>query len=328
MYKRSRKKRLIRLIFLLFFLFFTATIVSFFLFGGSHEVLSIKSPLSTTFSKEEAISPTPTDIPLPENSPGLSAAVADALNGTHGTYGIVIKNLATGESYYQHEKDTFESGSLYKLWLMAVVFQQIQQGTLHPSDILSKDVMALSNEFGVDPDPNEQTSGTLTLSVADALTQSITISSNNASLLLTDKVSVPEISKFLATQGFTHSRVGQKNKPPTTTARDIALFFEKLYKGQLANEDSTEKMLSLLKEQRLNDKLPKYLPGGVVIAHKTGELDSVTHDAGIVYGPSGDYIIVVLSESDSPDLAKERISLVSKAVYNYFASLTSPTSSN
>ena len=47
-------------------------------------------------------------------------------------------------------------------------------------------------------------------------------------------------------------------------------------------------MLELLKAQTLNDKLPKYLPDQVIMAHKAGELDDVSHDAGIVYSPAGD----------------------------------------
>ena len=80
----------------------------------------------------------------------------------------------------------------------------------------------------------------------------------------------------------------------------------------------TDKMLTLLKRQRLNGKLPKYLPKQSIIAHKTGELDSYSHDAGIVYAPPGEYIIVVLSETTSRAQADERIALLSQSVYKYF----------
>ena len=98
----------------------------------------------------------------------------------------------------------------------------------------------------------------------------------------------------------------------------MMLFFEKLSKGELADKSSTDKMITLLKRQRLNTKLPKYLPDEIVIAHKTGELGAVSHDAGIIYLPSGDYSIVILSESDNPPGAVERIAQMSKNVYDYF----------
>ena len=77
-------------------------------------------------------------------------------------------------------------------------------------------------------------------------------------------------------------------------------------------------MLDLLKSQKLNNKLPKYLPQEIDVAHKTGEIDSLTHDAGIVYAPTSDYIIVILSKSDYPPGAEERIADISRAVYEYF----------
>ncbi|MEM4270897.1 MAG: serine hydrolase, partial [Candidatus Pacearchaeota archaeon] len=79
-------------------------------------------------------------------------------------------------------------------------------------------------------------------------------------------------------------------------------------------------MLALLKKQNLNSKLPKYLPENTVVAHKTGELGEYSHDAGIVYKDSGDYIIVVLSKTQKPLDANEKIAQISKAVYDYFKS--------
>ena len=98
----------------------------------------------------------------------------------------------------------------------------------------------------------------------------------------------------------------------------MALFFEKLYKGELANNQYTRETLDLLKNQQRNEGLPKYLPDGTIVAHKTGEIDLYKHDAGIVFSDKGDYLIVVMSESDFPAGAQERIALVSKGVFDYF----------
>ncbi|MGH7246239.1 MAG: serine hydrolase, partial [Candidatus Levyibacteriota bacterium] len=117
---------------------------------------------------------------------------------------------------------------------------------------------------------------------------------------------------------FSQSYIGKDGEDPTTTASDIALFFEKLYKGQMINSTYANTMLDLLKQQKLNEKIPKYLPDSVPVAHKTGELEGVTHDAGIIYAPNSPYILVALSDSDSPDFANERIAAVSQAVYNFF----------
>ena len=77
-------------------------------------------------------------------------------------------------------------------------------------------------------------------------------------------------------------------------------------------------MIELLKKQQLNDRIPKYLPSGTFVAHKTGELGYYKHDAGIVFSEQDNYILVVLSKTDSPSSGAEEIAKLSKAVYDYF----------
>lgn len=281
---------------------------------GVVKIFTAKAPLITELPEEIV----PSYVLSGSMSAALGDTVQNALTGTHGTYGIVVKNLKTKESYIQNEERSFASGSLYKLWVMATVYEQIEDGKLHESDKLSKSVVDLNKEFEIDSSVAEKTDGTITYSVQDALYQMITISDNYAALLLTDKVGIKNIASFLKEYGFSHSYVGINRNSPMTTPEDIAGFFEKLYNEQLVNKAFSDSMLGLLKQQKLNDKIPEYLPDSVVVAHKTGELDDVTHDAGIVYAPNGDYLIVVLSEIDDRDLANERIANVSKNVYDYF----------
>lgn len=255
------------------------------------------------------------NVPSSPASDSLEQAVEGALVETTGTYGVVIKNLKTGESYSSNEHRQFTSASLYKLWVMAAVFGQIQNGQLDENETLSEDVAVLNQKFDIASESAELTEGTVTLTVKDALEEMITLSDNYAALLLSERIRLSSVSNFLAENDFHESTLGE---PPITTASDIALFFEKLYQGELADTENTQKMLDLLKRQTLNNKLPKYLPAEVAMAHKTGEIEVFTHDAGIVYTNNGDYIIVVLSESDSPPDAEERIAGVSKAVYEYF----------
>lgn len=247
----------------------------------------------------------------------LAKVVTQAMHGSDGRYGIVIKNLKTGEKYAYNDQIVFDSASLYKLWVMATAFEQIQQGKLDPNKTLSEDVSTLNNEMGVDQDDALLTDGTITIDVTDALKNMVTISDNYDAQLLTNTVGLSNIAAFLNTQGFMQSSVGDDGDLPTTTAADIALFFKKLYSGQLANKMYTAQMISLLKGQQVNTKIPADLPSNIVVAHKTGELEDYSHDAGIVYTSKGAYIIVVLSKSDDPTSADERIAAVSKAVYTY-----------
>lgn len=266
------------------------------------------------FRSQKAATPTPQST----KNTSLEKAVSQNLDGTHGSYAVVVKNLKTGVNFSLNEQRQFETASLYKLWVMATAIKQIEQGLLDKDETLSQDVAYLNTKFGIPQDQAELTDGTVSIDVKSAIEQMITTSNNYDTFLLTDRLGTASIAAFLKDNNFADSNIGTDNVSPTTTAFDMALFLEKLYRGQLANKENTDWMLSILKNQQLNEKIPKNLPAGTIIAHKTGELDPFSHDAGIVFAPKGDYIIVVLSESDRPDLASDRIADISKAVYDFF----------
>lgn len=307
--RRRQQKSVWKIILFFIFIFFMFYQVTYQLL-----VLRKKSVLidPTDTSQSQVLSDTSVD------DGTLRGVVAEALAGTQGSYGIVIKHLQTGETFVWHEHQVFEPGSLYKLWVMGTVFAQIQNGTLTEDQEIHQDVQVLNEKFKIASESAELVDGSIDFTVASALKQMITISHNYAALLLTEKVRLSTVATFLEKHGLKESHTGGKDASPTTTAADIALFLEKLDQGKLANETYTEAMISLLKKQQLNNKLPKYLPEDIAVAHKTGEIAAFTHDAGIVYSPTGKYIIVVLSKSDEPDLAEERIAELSKRVFNYF----------
>ncbi len=268
---------------------------------------AIMSPLADSFSQAQ-------NIMQAFKGKGLKAVVDKSLEGARGTYGVVIKNLATGESYLQNERNKFEAASLYKLWVLGTAYKQIKEGKLSRDEIISRDVKELNDIFKIGTDSAELTEGTVTMRRGDAIEQMITISNNYAALLLVSEIRNSNVSIFMREQGFSSSRLGE---PPQTTAADIALFYEKLYQGIMVDGDSSREMLELLSHQKLNDRIPKYLPSNVEVAHKTGEIGDFKHDAGIIFGKDP-ILLVVLSESNSPQGATERIADLAKNVYYYF----------
>lgn len=257
------------------------------------------------------------DLVTPFAKPNLKQVVDNELRGEKGKYGIYIENLKTGETFAKNEHESFEAGSLYKLWLLGAVFEKIKDGTLKEDEILSGDIADLNTKFDIASDEAELTEGEITLTVKDAIEQMITISHNYSALLLTSKMGSSKINDFILKYGFNESSPGP---PVKTTASDMARFFEELYAGRIIDKESSEKMLEILSRQQVRDRITKNLPGGVRVAHKTADIGFFEHDVGIVFTPKGDYVIVVLTETDSPEKTAQKIAEISKAVYEYFQS--------
>ncbi len=245
----------------------------------------------------------------------LQEIVTADLQGEEGQYAVVIKNLKTGENYYFNEHEQFQTASLYKLWVMATIFDMKKNGKITDEEVLHANIEDLNKKFDIASESAELTEGDITLTTASAVNQMITISHNYAALLLSSRIGMSNVGNFLKANGFEESRVGQ---PPLSTAADIAMFYQKLYEGSLVDKDASSQMLEVLKKQQLNDRIPKLLPEETVVAHKTGELYGFKHDAGIVFSPKGDYIIVMMSDTKSPSHAAEKMAEISRHVYDYF----------
>lgn len=312
----SRFKKMLRLVLFVFLLVFTLNIITnTYLNSKPKENGLFISPIATV---KAVIKKTITDINSKENSKQLEEIVLNQLKTSKGSYAVVIKNLDTGERYLLNEHKVFETASLYKLWVMGEVYRQIENGNLTKDQVLAANVEDLNRVFNIASESAERTEGGISWPVQVAVKNMITISDNYSALLLSSKIKISNVTQFLRDNGLTESKVGTANDSPLSTASDIALFFEKLYNEELGGKTSTTEMISYLKNQQINTKLSNLLPENSVIAHKTGELGAFSHDGGIVYLPKGNYIIVIMSETDSQTRANTNIAQISKKVYDYF----------
>lgn len=257
----------------------------------------------------------------------LEKITKETLIEDKGSYGVFIKDLENGKTYSYRGNEEFESASLYKLWVMGAAFQKIKEGSISDTEVLKgnlKDFDEILSEGTPAPTPvpspdsindESQDKNEITFTANEAIEKMITISDNYAALLVASRAGSFAVTNFLKDYELKNSNFRQ---PPKTTASDMALFFEKLYKGEIIDQEYSVRMLEILKKQTLNDRIPKYLSSDIGIAHKTGELGEFKHDAGIVFTKNGDYIIVVLSKTKDPYGTAERIAKFSKNVYEYF----------
>lgn len=193
-------------------------------------------------------------------------------------YGIYVKHLSNGDIAATGETETFITASLYKPIVAMEVLRLVDQKQASLNEIL--------------PATENRT-------IKQCIADSITVSDNpcGRALRLRSQLGTEAGLRKLRDLGL--SRTDLRGDYPVTTAKDIGIFYEQLYNGELLSKTSNKILLDAMLAQKINDRIPQGLPAGTKIAHKTGDLEGVAHDSGIVYSPSGDYLIVILSGIDS-----------------------------
>ncbi|HSU95916.1 MAG TPA: serine hydrolase, partial [Gemmatimonadaceae bacterium] len=103
------------------------------------------------------------------------------------------------------------------------------------------------------------------------------------------------------------------------TARDLAILLRDIETGKAASPASSDAMRDILLAQQFNDKIPAGLPPGTRVAHKTGDITAIAHDAAIVYPANRKpYILVVLTKGIADEkVANTLIADVSRIVYQH-----------
>lgn len=218
-----------------------------------------------------------------------------------GRIAVVVAGGRSGEILYAVDPDEpVFAASLYKLAVLLEAERRIDAGTLRSSDLITVTIadQAESGSF---------TAAGSVLTIDDALERTIVLSDNAAALALIRSLGVSAIQATLEREQI-YLRFTADGA--VTTARGIATFFGELVRGSLVSREASARMLARLSRQRTVDRLPAALPEGAVIAHKTGNLGFATHDAGIVSGPGGAPIVLVVLTWDSPE--QEAIELIKK----------------
>ena len=226
-----------------------------------------------------------------------------------GRAGVWIADRASITPLYSHDANTkITTASLYKLGVLMEAERRVDSGQLRYSDLIT------IGEDDVTEEGSAYEVGAV-LSVDDALEAMITLSDNGAALALWHLFGGDTIDATLARAGMPDFHVTFDSTGNTVaTPRSIGTFFWHLARKELVSAAASERMLARLQRQMINDRLPAALPNGTVVAHKTGNLDDVTHDAGIIFTPTGERVVVVMTW-DTYEGANAFIAAIAAIVY-------------
>ncbi len=204
----------------------------------------------------------------------------------------------------------FHAASTMKVPVMIELFRQAHAGRFRLDDRVP-----VVNEFhsivdgspfrldaGDDSDAGIYTHVGGTLSYRELCEAMITVSSNLATNLLIERLGAKSIQATVDALGATGMHVlrgveddkafaqGLNN---TTTARALLTLMDAIASGKAVDRTASDEMAAILKGQKFNDRIPAGLPAGTVVAHKTGEITKIQHDAAIVYADRP-FVLVVL----------------------------------
>jgi|WetSurMetagenome_2_1015567.scaffolds.fasta_scaffold159272_1 beta-lactamase class A len=258
----------------------------------------------------------------------LSRSLEKSVFGFKGEVSIVVKDLDTNWEIAFNKDVLLPSASLVKIPIMLSCYYAAQEGKISLTDTVS-----LSNSVKVPGSKvlGEAPAGSV-FSIQDLLEPMITESDNTAANVLIETVGFDALNSYFKKIGLKNTNLARKmldfkerseGVENYTTAREMAYLLEALYRRNFLNKNVSDKCLQLLGQQKVNDRIPRGLPKGTPVAHKTGLERHVCHDVGIVYTEKGAFLICVLvRHSDKfAQPAKKFISRLSSLAYNYYQSL-------
>jgi beta-lactamase class A len=283
----------------------------------------------------------------PSGPDALRSALQQRIAQVKGaSVAVVYQDLGDPKDAVLLEADrSFHAASTMKVPVMVEFFRQVDAGKLSLDQPIT-----LVNQFHsiVDGSPysltaKEDEDAALyerlgkPVPARELIQRMITRSSNlatNSVISLVDAKRATQTLRTLGAQqmtvlrGVEDGKAYQQGLNNTATARDLATLLAAIEQGKAASASSTEAMRAILLAQELNDEIPAGLPPGTRVAHKTGQISGVLHDAAIVYPPGrAPYLLVVLT-SGIPDakVARSLIVDVSRSVYAHATRSAAPAS--
>jgi beta-lactamase class A len=228
-----------------------------------------------------------------------------------GGAGIWIGDPTNTTPLFTHDPDEqVIAASLYKLGVLAEAERRVDAGELHYSDTIT------IQPEDITVDGSFEDAGT-ELTLDEALEAMITISDNGSALALWRILGGANINATLDKAGIENFHVAQSDTEDNwATPHAIGTFFTLLAKRQLISAAASDRMLARLERQQINDRLPAQLPSDVVVAHKTGNLTGLAHDAGIIFTKTGPRVVVAMTWNALDDDAADFISSIGSLVYS------------
>lgn len=267
----------------------------------------------------------------------LRARITERIAATPGAVvGVYYRSLRAGELITVAPDSMFHAASTMKVPVMIEFFRQVERSGLSPAQpvLLVNQFASIVDGSPFSVSPLDDSDSTMYRRVGERVPARelvdamIVRSSNlatNAVIALIGADHADATAHALGARnmrvlrGVEDGKAFQKGLNNTTTARDLGLLLEAIERRAAASPQSCTEMLAILGRQEFNDEIPAGVPAGTRVAHKTGWITGVLHDAALVYPAEGaPYVLVVLTRGiDDVRIARALIVDISRMVYDH-----------
>lgn len=273
--------------------------------------------------------------------PKLAAAtqqIEKRIAESHADVAIALRALDGQTEWLYLADESFHAASTMKIPVMIEFFRQKKENLLGPAETL-----VVHNEFhsivdgsvykldpAADSEKDLYRAEGQTRSLASLCAEMITDSSNLATNLLIERLGIENVRATVRAygangmnllRGVEDGKAFEKGMNNTTTARALLTLLTAIAQGEAVNAMYSNLMIDILKRQKFNDGIPAGLPPDVQVAHKTGEITKINHDAAIVYAKRP-YILVVLTRGIEDEKASSQlIADISRTLYSVVESV-------
>jgi beta-lactamase class A len=267
-------------------------------------------------------------------NPGLDKKIRSIIESSGAEVAVAFRTIDGSSELLIDPDKPFHAASTMKVPVMIELFRQAQQATVELDDSLP-----IRNEFksivdgssyqlsaGDDSDREVYANVGKTMTLRQLNEAMITVSSNFATNLLIEKLGVENIRKTVSRlggdgmqvlRGVEDSKAFAAGRNNSTTARGLLVLLEKLGRSEAVSGQMDRAMIEVLKRQKFNDAIPAGVPSGTPVAHKTGTITRIHHDAGIVYGRRPYVLVVLVRGIQEQKVSGPLIASISKAVWQH-----------
>ncbi|MFL5488975.1 MAG: serine hydrolase [Gemmatimonadaceae bacterium] len=250
---------------------------------------------------------------------------------------VALYDAETRFELHYHADRWFHAASTIKVPILLGVFAAIDRGELLPHSrvhVRNRFLSVVEDvpfrvESGRDSNSAVHSSIGKMMRVDELAYHMITTSSNLATNLLLGVLGPDAVNRALrelhVEEGIDLKRsvedelAFEKGINNMVTANGLLAILVLLAEGRAFSPALSRRMMDILHGQEFNQGIPARLPKGARVAHKTGEISTVAHDAGVVYLPKRKpYSLVILTEWDPAASGRSRtIAAISHAIYEF-----------